>query len=481
MSLLTATIVSALLIGAPEAAAEKPAAVKASKKSNEHVIEKAYQKEFAYLLAQKKMLQKRLKELETEQSRVIGQADSELEKAQIQLMGTTLAADKLEMTLRDAEDRDAATTSHADVLDTLFEQAASSMKQVGQNVERPSGEEPDYGAALSNLVSSGLVVLDQGSSVRTESSDFFLSDGTQTKGDIIWLGQVAAYGVAQGGAGALVPAGEKRLKIFGQDQSGTAKALANQSSFEQMSVFFFESLDKPIEEREKKSLVEFLQAGGVIAFVIVGLGLIGLLLVVIRAFTLWQAGANSQKMVDELSGVIQKDGVAAAHKLVKERTGVIAFVLEKVLSHLDSQDDQIEEVLSEAILHKLPVVERFGSAIIVFASVAPLLGLLGTVTGMIATFDIITEHGTGDPRMLSGGISEALITTQLGLVVAIPLLLLGNLLKSKATGLQRLMERAALRVLNLARLTSGIGGSAPADSASDNTKIANVTQQLGAV
>ena len=70
----------------------------------------------------------------------MARAESELEKAQIQLMGTTLAADKLEMTLRDAEDRDAATTSHADVLDTLFEQAASSMKQVGQNVERPSGE-----------------------------------------------------------------------------------------------------------------------------------------------------------------------------------------------------------------------------------------------------------------------------------------------------------------------------------------------------
>ena len=70
---------------------------------------------------------------------------------------------------------------------------------------------------------------------------------------------------------------------------------------------------------------------------------------------------------------------------------------------------------------------------------------------MIATFDIITEYGTGDPRLLSGGISEALITTQLGLVVAIPLILLGNLLKSRANQLQSQMEEAALRVLNLMR------------------------------
>ena len=96
-----------------------------------------------------------------------------------------------------------------------------------------------------------------------------------------------------------------------------------------MSVFFFESLDKPIEEREKEISRRVLKAGGVIAFVIVGLGLIGLLLVVIRAFTLWQAGANSQKMVDELGSVIQKDGVAAAHKLVKEQRASLPLFWKK--------------------------------------------------------------------------------------------------------------------------------------------------------
>ena len=95
-------------------------------------------------------------------------------------------------------------------------------------------------------------------------------------------------------------------------------------------------------------------------------------------------------------------------------------------------------------------LQRFGMVIVVIAAIAPLLGLLGTVTGMISTFEIITEHGTGDPRMLSGGISEALITTQMGLVVAIPMLLLGNMLngwsdriysKLRSTVLQQIAQK----------------------------------------
>jgi biopolymer transport protein ExbB len=87
----------------------------------------------------------------------------------------------------------------------------------------------------------------------------------------------------------------------------------------------------------------------------------------------------------------------------------------------------------------------------VIAAVAPLLGLLGTVTGMIATFDIITEFGTGDPKMLSGGISEALVTTEFGLIVAIPAVLLGNLTKGWAEGVQGELEGQALELLNRLR------------------------------
>ena len=105
--------------------------------------------------------------------------------------------------------------------------------------------------------------------------------------------------------------------------------------------------------------------------------------------------------------------------------------------------------MSEAILHESGHLNRFGTAILVIAAVAPLLGLLGTVTGMIATFDIITEFGTGDPKLLSGGIAIALVTTELGLIVAIPTLLVGNLLSGWSDKIKDNMEAAALRVINV--------------------------------
>jgi biopolymer transport protein ExbB len=125
-------------------------------------------------------------------------------------------------------------------------------------------------------------------------------------------------------------------------------------------------------------------------------------------------------------------------------------VLKATLEHLDSDRDHLEDVISESILHETPFLDRFGSTILVLAAVAPLLGLLGTVTGMISTFDVITEFGTGNPKLLSGGISEALVTTELGLIVAIPALLAGNLLGGWAEGIKDAIDKSALRLTNIA-------------------------------
>ena len=109
----------------------------------------------------------------------------------------------------------------------------------------------------------------------------------------------------------------------------------------------------------------------------------------------------------------------------------------------------MEGIVYEAILQESGPLDRFGSAILVIASISPLLGLLGTVTGMIETFDMITQFGTGDPKLLSEGISIALVTTELGLIVAIPALLIGSLLSAWARNIKRDMEHSALRIINV--------------------------------
>ena len=98
----------------------------------------------------------------------------------------------------------------------------------------------------------------------------------------------------------------------------------------------------------------------------------------------------------------------------------------------DVAHDTLELKLSEAILREMPKVTRNLTLIKIISVVAPLLGLLGTVTGMINTFQAITLFGTGDPKLMAGGISQALVTTVLGLVVAIPTVFLYTLLNTRA-------------------------------------------------
>ena len=105
--------------------------------------------------------------------------------------------------------------------------------------------------------------------------------------------------------------------------------------------------------------------------------------------------------------------------------------------------------LDEAILREMPILQRGLWTIALLAAVSPLLGLLGTVTGIIETFQSITLYGTGDPRVMSGGISQALVTTVMGLLVAIPLLLFHGYLSSKSNGLIQVLDEKSIAYVAL--------------------------------
>ena len=109
-----------------------------------------------------------------------------------------------------------------------------------------------------------------------------------------------------------------------------------------------------------------------------------------------------------------------------------------VLVHADTET--LELKLDESILKDAPKLEQGLTTVKVLSIIAPLLGLLGTVTGMILTFQQITLFGTGDPKMMAGGISQALVTTMLGLTVAIPLTLLHSWLRDRSKSLIQILE-----------------------------------------
>jgi biopolymer transport protein ExbB len=176
--------------------------------------------------------------------------------------------------------------------------------------------------------------------------------------------------------------------------------------------------------------------GGPVAWVILAIGALGLLMCFWKAFSLYGTSRKIRRQVTNSS---------------PDQSNPLGRVLAVYRDNPETDVETLELKLDEAILRETAPIEKGLSLIKVLYVVAPLLGLLGTVVGMISTFQMITLFGTGDPRMMAGGISTALVTTVLGLVVAIPLTLLHSFLQGKARELvQVLEEQAAGMVARLA-------------------------------
>ena len=194
----------------------------------------------------------------------------------------------------------------------------------------------------------------------------------------------------------------------------------------------------------------WLEAGGPFVWPILAVGLLGVLLLLERITYLLKARPNPG-LIDRVVSALQSDRLDNARAMVAGSAGDLARVLEAGISTFNQAPAQRDAALEAALLKEEPGLERSLTLIGAAAGIAPLLGLLGTVTGMITTFEVITVHGTGNPSLLSGGISVALITTQLGLMVAIPLLL-GHAWVSRAVQRrQALLEEARTTIIGLGK------------------------------
>lgn len=427
-------------------------------------LDAAYQKEFAYLVAEKRALEARLAELRSTTAGQIAASEAELERLEGRSIRVGLDVERAEQ-LVDAIDREVqGMTEASDALDATLVAARTTLERDSFSLGERPDDFPGLVDQLGRAFREGFSRISEGSSVRTGPGSFFLQDGTRVEGTVTELGNVAAYGVSERGAGALVPAGEGHLRLWNQPADGAARSIAQGTVPGTLPVYLFESREKRIEEPAPSGVGAKIEAGGIVGLVILGLGAVALVLVVIRGLTLAAIGRGGEGLVDAVAAAVEKGDVERARQLTKGSTS-LARVLSGILPHLSDPREDLENAATEAMLREQPRLERFGTAVTVIAAVAPLLGLLGTVTGMIATFDIITTFGTGDPKMLSGGISEALVTTQLGLVVAIPALLAGNLLGAWATGVGDASERAALKLINLA---AGLREAGDTPSASDH-------------
>jgi biopolymer transport protein ExbB len=145
----------------------------------------------------------------------------------------------------------------------------------------------------------------------------------------------------------------------------------------------------------------------------------------------------------------EKGDWESCRNLVAGRHTPVYNVVRAGINARHEKREVLESILQEAILKELPRLERALPFLNIMAAVAPLLGLLGTVTGMISTFEVINIHGTGDPRLMSGGISVALVTTMLGLMVAIPIMLMHTFLSRQVEHIIGDMEEKSVALTNI--------------------------------
>ena len=193
-------------------------------------------------------------------------------------------------------------------------------------------------------------------------------------------------------------------------------------------------------------------------YVILGVGIFAILLGLERIIVLGTKSKASEKVMNQIKDMANQGNWKQAQEFCSSKSRIpTCQMLDSAMDHVGSSQEVLENALTEGILSQVPKLERFIPTLALFAVVSPLLGLLGTVSGMIKTFEIITEVGTGDPGMLAGGISEALLTTQFGLVVAIPIMLVHHFLKSQVDKIVNDMEEKGTAFIITLSKESGNG------------------------
>ena len=266
------------------------------------------------------------------------------------------------------------------------------------------------------------------------------ADGSTAEENVVRLGAFTVIGTNNGGQYLIA---DEQLGALRPPyrQPGEAAMLADWLQSKEIALIGLDPSRGALLniEAATPSIGERIQQGGTIGYIIIALGGVGLLIALWRLAALLQISAGMRRQLRD--------------KLAAKDDNALGRVM--IASLGDRTDTELLEArLDEAVLRELPVIERGQSVIKLLAGIAPLMGLLGTVTGMIATFQAITAFGSGDAKLMAAGISQALITTVLGLVVAVPLLLLHSWVASRSRELVHILDEQSAGIIAEAQESS---------------------------
>ncbi|OPZ24914.1 MAG: Biopolymer transport protein ExbB [Lentisphaerae bacterium ADurb.BinA184] len=217
-------------------------------------------------------------------------------------------------------------------------------------------------------------------------------------------------------------------------------------------------------EQTRDTLWVHLWKGGPVMVPLLALGLFCAVVAAYKLITLGRTvNSTAEARIAEILTALDGGDRPRAQAIAASLRRPLGPVILEGLAHPEAGKEHLEEILYERLVTQTPALERLLSPLAVGASAAPLLGLLGTVTGMIHTFKLITVFGSGDAKLLSSGISEALITTEVGLMIAIPALLIHAYLSRRVRRAVSLTQQSAVMFLN------GMSGRGAAPAAGGTT------------
>lgn len=339
--------------------------------------------------------------------------------------------------------------------------------QVRKAAETKREAPADILADLASFYASELAVSRE---ITLQNRDFIRADKSVGQGPLLRLGLVAsayrddktgAVGLLlkDGGSGALNPyewrenlpveasaALAKDLDAMAKGATGAVSVpvdiLPNQV---QGKAYIQKAEDKSFW----KSLRHTVKTGGVFMWPLLIIPLFVIYLFLAKLFSVYRSRAGGTKVYGRAVDSLANSPEEALKLARAQPASPILKVIGAVAANRNKDRELAEKDVKEVLLHEVPRLERHLTTLSVLAAAAPLLGLLGTVSGLIAMFQVITQHGVNDPKLLAGGIGEALIATETGLLIAIPTLLGHNFLANRVDRIVADMEFYALKALNV--------------------------------
>ena len=211
-------------------------------------------------------------------------------------------------------------------------------------------------------------------------------------------------------------------------------------------------------------MIDAIFKGGVVMIPIVLCSIISLAIIIERAYNLTVAKVHSPDFVTKIKGLLNSGKINEVITICSGTKSPVATIMESGVLKRSKDREQIKEAIEHAGRQETHMLNKYLGVLATIASITPLLGLLGTVNGMVKAFGVMAAQGVGDPNALAGGISEALITTVAGLVVAIPTLVAHNFFSKRITRFVMEMENTSLELLdilveNLRKIRPGVEGS----------------------